>query len=189
MKKTNYILDAWLVLALSLGFGAALAGVQAGLMPIIKKNQLNDKLAQVPKMIPGSTKGAIGNISGMDSVFAAQDDAGQTVGWVVGGSGSGFADKIELLIGFDPKAEKIVSLYVIGQKETPGLGDFITKESWRKQFAGKSTLTPLKVKKGTAGDPQEIEALTGATISSKAVTSIVNATSEKFRQQLQKQQP
>ena len=38
MKKTNYILDAWLVLALSLGFGAALAGVQAGLMPIIKKN-------------------------------------------------------------------------------------------------------------------------------------------------------
>ena len=108
---------------------------------------------------------------------------------MVGGTGGGFADKIELLIGFDPKAEKIVSLYVIGQKETPGLGDFITKESWRKQFAGKSTLKPLKVTKSKASDPQEIEAVTGATISSRAVVAIVNDTSAKFREQLQKKQP
>ena len=94
MKK-NYILDAWLVIALSLGFGAALAGVQSGLSARIAENKLNDSLSQVPALVPGSTRG-VREVSDERTVYQALDEAGQRAGWVVPGTGQGFADRIEV---------------------------------------------------------------------------------------------
>ena len=188
MKK-NYLVDAWLVIALSLGFGVALAAVQLGLMPIIKKNQLNFKSQQVPSMIPGSARGEGVDVKDFGQVFAAVSENGQKTGWVVSGRDTGFAGTIDLLIGLDAKAENILSIRVVDQKETPGLGDFITKPDFQKRFEGKSTLKPLRVVKTKPGDPQEVEAITGATISSKAVVKIVNATVENFRSKMPGEAP
>lgn len=183
MKK-NYLVDAWLVIALSLGFGVALAAVHLGLMPIIKRNQLNFKSQQVPSMIPGSVRGEARDIKDFGEVFEAVSESGQKAGWVVGGRDTGFAGTIDMLIGLDAKAENILSIRVVDQKETPGLGDFITRPDFQKRFEGKSTVKPLRVVKTKPGDPQEVEAITGATISSKAVVKIVNATVENFRSKL-----
>lgn len=183
MKK-NYLVDAWLVIALSLGFGLALAAVQLGLMPIIKRNQLNFKSQQVPTMIPGSVRGEGVDVKDFGQVFAAVAENGQKKGWVVSGRDTGFAGTIEMLIGLDASAEHILSIRVVDQKETPGLGDFITKPDFQQRFEGKSTLKPLRVIKSKPGDPQEVEAITGATISSKAVVKIVNATVENFRSKM-----
>ena len=67
-------------------------------------------------------------------------------------------------------------MYVLGQKETPGLGDYITGEEFRNQYTGKPADVdkPLVVVKADADDSNEIQALTGATISSDSVTDIVN---------------
>lgn len=179
MKK-NYILDAWLVIALSLGFGAALAGVQSGLSARIAENKLNDSLSQVPALVPGSTRG-VREVSDGRTVYQALDEAGQRAGWVVPGTGQGFADRIEVLVGMDAAAERITGIYVLDQKETPGLGDNVTRADWRSQFAGKSARSPLRVVKTGARSAEEIDGYTGATISSEAVTRAVNEAVARFR--------
>jgi electron transport complex protein RnfG len=187
--KNSFIGQGWLVLALALGFGGALAGVEAALSGRIAQNKLNETLSQIPALVPGAKTGQQTAIEGK-TVFRAVDGAGKLVGWVVPARGQGFADRIELLIGLDTKAETIKGLYVLAQKETPGLGNKITEDDWRGQFADKPTAKPLAV---TKAQPQagEIRAITGATISSESVCTIVNDTiaawGEKLRLQAQKE--
>jgi electron transport complex protein RnfG len=117
------------------------------------------------------------------SVFEAKTE-GQLAGWVVKTAGQGYADKIEMLIGLDPMIEKITGIFVLDQKETPGLGNKIVTDEWRAQFLAKSTDQPLATVKGQASAGNEIDAITGATISSKAVTDIINAAVKNLRNPL-----
>jgi electron transport complex protein RnfG len=117
------------------------------------------------------------------SVFEAKTE-GQLAGWVVKTAGQGYADKIEMLIGLDPMIEKITGIFVLDQKETPGLGNKIVTDEWRSQFLAKSTAQPLATVKSKASAGNEIDAITGATISSKAVTDIVNAAVHNLRNPL-----
>ena len=182
----KYLKQAWLVIVLSLGFGAALAAVQSSLGPKIAANKLAETMRQVPLLVPGTAADKTTAITVEDTVvYRAQNASGKLAGWVIPARGQGFADTIELLIGLDASGETITGLFVLAQKETPGLGDFITGK-WREQFAGKKTLAPLTVVKkmpGTVAD-SEIAAVTGATISSESVKNIVNAAVEKFRGKL-----
>lgn len=182
MKTTNYLADAWLVLVLALFFGLGLAYVQATLTPRIEANKLNDALAQIPQLVPGAVKGEQVEVAGA-RVFKALDASGAPLGWVVPASGQGFADVVSVLIGVDANATRITGLYVLEQKETPGLGDFITSgPKYRDQFAGKPADGSLTVVKRKAAAPAEVEAITGATISSESVLRIVNARLRAFRQ-------
>lgn len=169
--------QSWLVLSLSLAFGAALAAVELNLAPRIRENKRNATVAQIPELVPGAVKEASREqvVAGA-TVFAAFDASGRQVGWVVPAAGQGFADRIELLIGLDATASTITGIYVLDQKETPGLGDYITaKERFRKYFEKQPAGTPLRVvKRDVAPGAGEIKALTGATISSESVTAIVN---------------
>jgi len=177
------IQQAWLVIVLSLVFGAALAGVQLTLQPRIEANKLADALNQIPQLVPGATQGAAAEVAGR-RVFRALDDAGKLVGWVVPAAGQGFADKLELLVGVNADASAITGLYVLDQKETPGLGDNITRAEWRAQFAGKSLAQPLQTVKTAPAAAQDIQAVTGATISSWSVVGIVNEQLARFRKEL-----
>jgi electron transport complex protein RnfG len=184
--KNNNIVQAWLVILLSLCFGSALAAVQVQLSDTIAANKLNETLEQVPALIWGEgkapasvqiTPGTIsvpknGQPSSLPVYRVAQDN--QVAGWVVKAGGQGYGDKLELLIGTDADVKKITGLFVLEQKETPGLGNRISEPQWRNQFAGKSTATPLQVVKGQSQGPATIDAITGATISSRSVTAIVN---------------
>lgn len=181
--KTHRLADAWLVLVLAMAFGASLAAVQAALKPRIDANKLNDTMSQVPMLVPGAARGER-LVVVHAPLYRAVDATGMLVGWVVPASGQGFADRIEVLVGLDARAHRLTGLYVLDQKETPGLGDNVTREGWRTQFVGKPTDQPLQVRKGAAQAPHEIEAVTGATISSESVTAIVNAAVRRLREQL-----
>ncbi len=172
--KNGFIEQSWLVLVLAVGFGGALAGVEAALSDKIAENKLNETLSQIPTLVPGADTGQEITIDGK-TVFRAVDGAGKFVGWVVPGRGQGFAERIELLIGLDTEARTITGLYVLAQKETPGLGNKITEGKWQKQFAGQPTAKPLAVTKAQP-EASEIRAITGATISSESVCTIVNET-------------
>jgi len=183
--------QAWLVLLLAVSYGAALAAVQINLSGIIAANKLNESLAQVPALVPGPTTGKAASITAAPGHITVQK-AGktkvypafratvndQTAGWVIKSGGQGYADKIELLIGLDPEAETITGVFVIDQKETPGLGSKIISTDWRSQFTGKKTHKPLTIAKSADQKDRanRIDAITGATISSRAVTVIVNRT-------------
>lgn len=192
--KDSNLAQAWLVLTLALIFGAALAAVQVNLSGKIATNKRQETLARVPEMVWGAGAAArmaetadpvdiaAGTITvkkkGKTSSYNLfRVTAGNTLaGWVVKAGGQGYADKIELLIGLDAKRNTITGLFVLEQKETPGLGNKIIVDTWRNQFIGKRTDLPLTVIKTADRGAATIDAVTGATISSKAVIGIVNTT-------------
>jgi electron transport complex protein RnfG len=192
-KNSNFA-QAWLILVLALIFGSALAAVQVNLGGVIAANKLNETLERIPELIWGTAKAAKlasenasvditpGTVmikkdhkSAYYSLFRVIHE-GKLAGWVIKAGGQGYADKIEILIGLDPGENVITGLFVLEQKETPGLGNKITFRGWRNQFIQKKTNTPLVVAKGNIQAPNAIDAVTGATISSRSVTGIVNRT-------------
>lgn len=177
-----YLRQAWLVIVLGLIFGTALAGVEAALGPEIKANKENETKEQVPELVPGAVEEKTKRIDFTDeqgrevAIYQAVGKDGTLKGWVIPAKGQGFADVIEVLIGLDPKAEKITGLFVLAQKETPGLGNFIVDgPKFRDQFRGKPTSPALEVNKKEQKLPNEIRPISGATISSRSVCEIVNA--------------
>jgi electron transport complex protein RnfG len=109
-------------------------------------------------------------------VYAGYDEAGDPVGVALSRGESGFQDVIMVIFGFDPADGTMTGMKVLESKETPGLGDKIFKDQpWVDQFfAGPQTpLKPVKPGAGRGG-PDEIDTITGATISSKAVIAIIN---------------
>ncbi|MCE5325144.1 MAG: FMN-binding protein [Planctomycetaceae bacterium] len=178
--KENYLKQSWLVIVLALVFGVALAFVQTSLASRIEQNKLDLTLKQIPALVPGAAGGRQETISGK-TVFQALDKSGRQVGWVVKGSGLGFADVIELLVGLNNDTDRITGMYVLDQKETPGLGNKIGEEAFSGQFAGKSSARPLVVVKGSASAGNQVAAISGATISSQSVTDIVNKTVQDIR--------
>lgn len=104
-------------------------------------------------------------------VLAGKDADGKEVGYCVKIEPSGFGGTISMTVGigndFTVKGVKITSM-----SETPGLGAK-ADENWLKQFNGKKDGIEV-VKTGNASDSQ-INAISGATITSKAVTGGVNS--------------
>ena len=85
---------------------------------------------------------------------------------VTGFSEKGFSGLVKIMVGFKPDGS-IRNIAVLEQKETPGLGTKMKDESFLQQFRNKNPNTfNLMVKK----DGGEVDALTGATISSRAFT-------------------
>lgn len=87
-------------------------------------------------------------------------------------SDAGFTKRIYIMVGFDPQG-RIVNTSVLEHAETPGLGDKMDKKksAWSDQFNGKDPKEfVLKVKK----DGGAVDAITAATISSRAFTDAVD---------------
>ncbi|MEE8451811.1 MAG: FMN-binding protein [Thermoguttaceae bacterium] len=188
-QKGNYIGQAWLVILLALLYGGALAGVQTTLGPIIEENKRNETYDVIPRLVEGADKAktvevvVTGTNGKPTRVYRANGTDGRHVGWVLPGTGLGFADRIDLLIGLDPDLATITGIYVLDQKETPGLGNYITEDEFRQQFAGKPTDQRVTVvKTDPAAGTNEIRALSGATISSDSVVQIVNDTIENLKE-------
>jgi len=110
-----------------------------------------------------------------ERVYVGYAGDGRVIGFAIDAAQSGFADVVRLIFGYDPATHQLLGIKVIENKETPGLGDKIEKDT---AFTGQfdEAATPLRgVKVGRAtGDPHEIDMITGATISSRAVIRIVN---------------
>lgn len=191
--KNSYLLQAWLCISLAFLFGIALAGVQASLGPKILANKINETKEKVPEVLVGAENAAKmaaaaehfdvemrtievnkNGIQKRYTVYGAKYPDGSPAGWVTKAGGQGYADRIELLLGLDPTAQMITGVFILEQKETPGLGNKISLPEWRNQFMQKPTDRRLVVVKGGAKAKNEISAVSGATISSTSVTKIIN---------------
>lgn len=181
-QRGSVFTEAWLVLLLALGFGGALAGIHVSLSGKIAANKEAEALARIPELVPGSEGARARKVEvGGRPLYEARAAAGDLVGWVIPATGQGFADKVEILIGVDARVTTISGLYVIDQKETPGLGDKIRGE-WRQLFVDKRADRKVElVKSAAAGGENAIVAITGATISSETVCTTVNETLRELR--------
>ena len=117
-------------------------------------------------------------------VFAGFDDSGDLVGLALAARAMGYQDSIELLYGYDPASESVVGIRVLESRETPGLGDRIeTDEDFLDNFKrldvrladdGRSLMHEITfVKPGEKTEAWQIDGITGATISSRAVAEML----------------
>ena len=101
----------------------------------------------------------------------------------------GYADIIRILYGYDPAEQAVIGFYVLESKETPGLGDKIEKDqdflanfekldvSLSDNESGLKNLI-LTVKSGEKQQPWEIDGITGATISSRAIGKMLGESTQ-----------
>ena len=87
---------------------------------------------------------------------------------VEGRSGEGYGGDIVLMVGFKKDKKTVISYKVLQASETPGLGMKLKTPEFAGQFSGKDG-SALKVKK----DGGDIEAITSATITSRAVCKAI----------------
>ena len=167
-------------------------------LPRIEKNKAAALEKAIFKVLPDISKKTTFRLDAGDNTFtvvgsekqegqlihAGYDENDHLIGFAVEASGLGFADVLRILYGYDPKQEIIVGFYVLESKETPGLGDKIEKdEDFLANFkaldvslnAAKNALnnTVIPVKHGDKKNAWEVDGITGATISSRAIGNII----------------
>ena len=132
-----------------------------------------------------ATPPAGSNVRELTKAFVGFDAAGARIGVAGVAAEPGFQELLTLMIGFDPSTGALTGYKVLDQKETPGLGDKVeVDKSFGAQFAGR--IAPIKgVKAVVAGNPSQVQTITGATISSRAVIRIINNAVAKWRPLLQ----
>ncbi len=108
-----------------------------------------------------------------EKVYAGYSASGAPMGYAIVGAEPGFQDVIQLIFGYDPASGEVLGMRVLESKETPGLGDAIIKdEAFVAEFDGVGT--PLQGVKDPTGAADEVDMITGATISSQAIINIIN---------------
>ncbi len=106
------------------------------------------------------------------AVLAGKNDAKETIGYAIKVTASGYNGDVNMTVGVGLDGT-YSGMSIDYQNETAGLGANVVKEDFRDQYAGKATSTELSVSK-TGPSDTEIQALAGATITSKAATKAVN---------------
>ncbi|WP_459128620.1 RnfABCDGE type electron transport complex subunit G [Guggenheimella bovis] len=96
----------------------------------------------------------------------------ETIGYVIKTKANGFSGPVEVMIGAKVDGS-INGVRIVNQTETPGVGDRSTKPEFYSQYEGKTLTSEIGVNK-QAPQGNEIQAISGATVTSKAVTKAVN---------------
>lgn len=95
--------------------------------------------------------------------------------------GSGLQDEIYGAIAFERDLETIKGITIIKQNETPGLGGRIKEAAFLDQFKGKKMFPELRITgEGKAGGDNEVNGMTGATMSCNAFEEVLNEESQYY---------
>lgn len=137
----------------------------------IAETELENALASRRTVMPDAADFGEEQIYDTLTYCAALDADGNTIGRVFTAAAKGYGGTVSVMVGIGADG-KITGIEILSHSETPGLGANSTKPAFKSRFVGKSgTLTVSK----TSNDGENVQAITAATITSKAVTSAVNA--------------
>lgn len=192
MSKGGFMKDALILCAITLVAGACLGGVYEMTKAPIEAANLAAKAAAYRAVLPDAadfstddmtavieTANAeiagfgFGNVT-VDEAVTGMDASGAPIGYVVTStSNDGYGGAITVSVGIQADGTvNGIEFLTIG--ETAGLGMNAQKPEWKAQYAGKNVDQFVVTKNGAAAD-NEINAISGATITSNAVTGAVNA--------------
>lgn len=181
-----------------------------GTLPRIEQLKAEALEKAIFKVVPGmeskrtfrmESDGSFTEVSGKEKdarlVYAGYDKEGKLVGVAVEAAGMGFADVIKVIYGYDPEKEAVVGFYVLESKETPGLGDKIEKDpNFLANFEAldvsltedksKTKNTVVAVKQGQKKNNWEVDGITGATISSRAIGNLLGTSTAEMAPVLHK---
>ncbi|OFX22280.1 MAG: RnfABCDGE type electron transport complex subunit G [Bacteroidetes bacterium GWA2_31_9] len=176
-KESNFKNMVLTLLIISFISSAALGFIFNITKEPIAKTLLEKKLNAIKKVVPAFNNDpnkemymvSIEDNSAQLEMYPAKQDSTLTGTAVKTFTNKGFSGLIELIVGFGNDGS-IVDISVLNQKETPGLGTKMTEPFFKDQFKGKNLTTyKMKVKK----DGGDVDAITAATISSRAFCDAV----------------
>ena len=170
----------------SLICGVLIVGTHISTLGRIRHNREIIMRESVEQLLPGIQKQVIygiqpsGNLTILPGVenegprlFAGYDASGALLGIVIETSDRGYADVISAMYAYSPEKQVITGFKVVEMRETPGLGDKISSDPGFlenfKNLEAKLLHAIAVVKHGTKKNPWEIDAISGATVSSRAV--------------------
>jgi electron transport complex protein RnfG len=180
MKK---ILNMIVVLTvIGLISGGILAYVYQLTLPKIEQKMTEATDAAIYKVLP-ETK-TYEKVEKADlTYYKCFDNRKRMIGTAILCQGNGYQGGIKMMVGVNADFSKFTGMVVLEQVETPGLGAKISEAKFEGQFKNLATKPPIEYVKGAAPTkPNEIQAITGATISSAAVVNIINKTVEQWLQ-------
>jgi len=184
--------------------GVLLVGAFQITKPIIERNKAEALARAIFQVLPEAASSKTfalgedgrftileGKPAGQAIVYGGYDGTGRLVGMAVEAAGMGYQDTIRLLYGYAPEQNAIVGIQVLDSKETPGLGDKIIFDP---EFLANFTRLDVtlaedgsglahdivSVRHGQKSQAWQIDAITGATVSSNAIANILNKSAARF---------
>lgn len=138
----------------------------------IALNAVETEKASRALVLPeGKTFSETTQLDGGITYCIGTDEGGNEVGYVFTSGAKGYGGTVSVMIGYDMSGT-ITGIEILSHDETPGLGANSVKPEFKSRYVGKSGM--LTVDKNS-NEGQNVQAITAATITSKAVTSAVNA--------------
>ena len=176
--------------------GIILVGVYLYTKPFIAENKAKALEKAVFEVLPGTvrfepyywTGNELAKASGQeDLIFFGYDQADKLTGVAIPGEASGYQDIIAALAGYNPDQKVIIGLKVLESKETPGLGDKILLDAdFKNNFKALAVVPDIEVvKKGEKKNPNQMEAITGATISSKTIGQLLRNSMNLWKERIE----
>lgn len=152
---------------------AVLAYVASVTKDPIAKMKVEQEQAAIRAVLPAG----VAAIESQDGFFVGKGADGKVLGYAAKGSDAGgYGGDIELMVGFTADKRTIVCYKTLAAAETPGLGMKLNTPEFADQFGGKDG-SSLAVKK----DGGQIEAITSATITSRAVCRAIADAQKKLK--------
>ncbi len=115
--------------------------------------------------------------------YKALDESGNLIGYAISSASRGYGGDVKVMTGINAEDGSVIAINVYDNSgETPGLGVNTSGEKFTSQFAGLSSGTGVTVDKDAGKNPDSVavDSVTGATISSRAVTNAVNQAFEAY---------
>ena len=157
---------------------ALLAGTNALTKQPIAENELKKSQEAMFAVCPDAV--SFEGAKGIEAeVYKALDEAGNVIGCAIVTSAKGYGGDVSVMVGIALEGEtalgKVTGVEILSHSETPGLGANAANDSFLKEYKVDITASGFSVvKDGTGGGDGRIDAITGATITSNAVTNAVN---------------
>lgn len=172
-QAKNTLRYAAILFVITAVVAALLAGFQMLTADTIAQNDIKTEQLALAEVLPeADTTEKLPDETaaqyGVDAAYVASK-GGAVIGYCIKVTESGYGGDIQSIVGVGTDG-KVTGVSVVSNSETAGLGANIQNESFRSQFVGKGEVSVVKA---GAGD-SEIDALSGATISSKAMAASVN---------------
>lgn len=141
--------------------------------PLIQENKEKALRQAIFSIFPHGQNYTTVTIEGKE-IYKTYNSAGDLLGYGFTAEGNGYQGKIILMVGMGANLEIISGMVVLQSQETPGLGGKITGPEFRNQFTKLKALPKIELVKNRPPGPGQIQAITGATISSQSVVDILN---------------
>ena len=164
--------------------------------PIIARNRVAARQHAVLEVLDGATSSktfrwqddrfvtVADDSTGTGLAFAAFDDSGALLGVALEAEGQGYADVVRVLYGYAFDKQAVVGIKLLESRETPGLGDRVESDpAYQANFdaldvsldaSGDALVHPIAfVKSGQKQHPWQIDGITGATITSRAIADML----------------